>query len=49
MQSCEHFPLKANPLAIYLKEICSCVVSARKEFHTTEMQFSNRKKKTQLF
>lgn len=48
MQSCEYFPLKANPLAIYLK-ICSCVVSARKEFRTTEMQFSNRKKKTQLF
>lgn len=50
MQACVHFPSKANPLAVYLKEICKCVVSARNEFHTIEMQFSNRKeKKPQLF
>lgn len=45
MQSFVHFPSKVNPLAVYLKEICNCVVSARKEFHTIEMQFSNRKEK----
>lgn len=45
MQACIHFPSKANPSAVYLKEICNCVVSARKEFHTIEMQFSNWKEK----
>lgn len=45
MQACVHFPSKANPLAVYLKKFCNCVVSARKEFHTIEMQFSNRKGK----
>lgn len=45
MQACIHFPSKANLLAVYLKEICNCVVSARKEFHTIEMQFSNWKEK----
>lgn len=45
MQACAHFPSKANPLAVYLKEICSCVVSAGKEFHTIEMQFIKREEK----
>lgn len=40
-----HFPSKANSLAVSLKEICSCVTSARKEFHNIETQFSNRKEK----
>lgn len=48
MQACAHFSSKADPLAVYLKEICSCVVSARKELHTIEMQFFNRKEKTTI-
>lgn len=48
MRVCVHFPSKANPLTVYLKEIGSYAVSPRKEFHTIEMQFFNRKEKNTI-